>query len=98
VSWSSPHGSYYTSPRDRIIDQQPCVIDPDQVTNPGRVRYTPGIEAHVDAMSPPGAFNYQHEVTYGVSGGTQTVPANTYQPLIVRSKVGGRAYNPAPSP
>jgi hypothetical protein len=98
VSWSSPHGSYYTSPRDRIISQQSCVIDPDQVTHPGRVAYTPGIEANVDAMSPPGAFNYQHEVTFGVSGGTQTVPANTYQPLIIRSKVGGRAFNPAPAP
>lgn len=94
VAWSSPHGSYYTSPRDRIISQQPCVIDPDQVTYPGRVRYTPGETKDVDAMSPPGQFNYQHEVTYGVTGGTQTVPANTYQPLVVRSKVGGRAYSP----
>ena len=94
VAWSSPHGSYYTSPRDRIISQQPCVIDPNQVTYPGRVRYTPGETKDVDAMSPPGQFNYQHEVTYGVTGGTQTVPANTYQPLVVRSKVGGRAYSP----
>jgi hypothetical protein len=96
VAWSSPHGSYYISPRDRIISQQACVIDPDQVTFPGRVRYTPGSTQFVDAMSPPGQFNYQHEVTYGTSGGTQTVPANTYQPLVVRSKVGGRAFNPSP--
>ena len=98
VAWASPHGSYYASPRDRIISQQACVIDPDQVANPGRVRYTPGSVQFVDAMSPPGAFNYQHEVTYGVSGGTQTVPANTYQPLVVRSKVGGRSFNAAPPP
>jgi hypothetical protein len=94
VAWSSPHGSYYASPRDRIINDQDCVIDPDQVTFPGRVRFTPGTEFGVDAMSPPGQFNYQHEVTYGTSGGTQTVPANTYQPLVVRSAVGGRAFNP----
>lgn len=91
VAWSSPHGSYYTSPRNRIISLGACVIDPDQVANPGRVAFTPGTTADVDAMTPPGQFNYQHEVHYPDLT-VQTVPANTYQPLIVRSKVGGTAY------
>ena len=92
IAWASPHGSYYTTPRNRIVSEAPCVIDPDQVTYPGRVAWTP----QENDLGPPGQFLYQHAVTYGVSGGTQTVPANTYQPLVIRSQVGGRAWQNPP--
>jgi hypothetical protein len=92
IAWTFPKGSYYTSPRDRIVDRFPCTIDPDQDTFPGRVAFTPGDTRGVDQLTPPGQYAYQHQVTYGVSGGTQTVPADTYQPLIIRSPVGGRAF------
>lgn len=97
IAWSAPHGSYYTSPRDRIVDQAPCVIDPDQVTFPGRVRFFPGKTKDFDQLSPPGQYWYQHEVDFlGDTERVQTVPANTYQPLVIRAKVGGLSFAQAP--
>jgi len=90
IAWSSPHGSYYTSPRDRIVSQQACDIE---VGAEGWVTWTPGTDVGVDALSPPGQFNFQFE-TFWNDGTSQTTPPNTYQPLIIRSRVGGRAYTP----
>ena len=82
--------SHYYSPFRRIVDQQPCVVDGDQTEdgNRGFVDYFPGTEQGVDAMTPAGAFHMTFEVTYP-SGGVQTIPANTYLPLVIRSTVGG---------
>jgi hypothetical protein len=94
IAWAAPHGSFYTSPRDRIVSEGPCVIDPDQVTNPGRVSWTPDEED----LTPPGQFVYQHQVDSGGLGLIQTVPANTYNPMIIRANVGGRSFNKQPIP
>ena len=97
IAWSYPHGSYYYSPRNRIVDDDPCVVDPDQILNTGFVTWFPGTEKNVDALTPPGQFYYTFEVTYQ-SGETQIVPENTYMPLIIRSRVGGRAFSPPVTP
>jgi len=97
VAFAMPRGSYYTSPRDQIVLRSPCVVDADQ-TEEGRrgwVAWTPGTEIGLDALTPPGQFLYQFEVTYP-SGGVQTIPANTYLPMVIKTKVGGRAYNAPP--
>jgi hypothetical protein len=46
----------------------------------------------VDALTPPGQFLYQFKVKYP-TGGEQTIPPNTYLPLVIKTNVGGRAYN-----
>ena len=86
--------SHYYSPFRRIIDQQPCVVDPDQTEDGKRgvVRYFPGTESGVDAMTPAGSFHMTFEVTYA-DGGVQTIPPDTYLPLIIRSTVGGTRRN-----
>ena len=94
AAFAMPRGTYYTSPRDNIIDLAPCVIDADQTLegNRGFVNFTPGTDIGFDAMTPPGEFLYQFQIVYP-NGGVQTVPANTYLPLVIKTKVGGRAYN-----
>ena len=83
--------SHYYSPFRRIVDQQPCVVDPDQSEggNRGFVDYNPGTEEGVDAMTPAGSFHMTFEVEYPEEAGRQTIPANTYLPLVIRSTVGG---------
>jgi hypothetical protein len=93
IAWSMPHGSYYYSPRDRIVDDDPCVVDPDQINNTGFVEWFPGQPDSDTALTPPGSFLYTFEITYQ-SGETQIIPENTYMPLIIRGRVGGRAFNP----
>lgn len=100
IAWSMPHGSYYTSPRDRIVDEQPAVVDADQVNNTGKVAWTPGTTVGVDALTPPGTFLYQWYVTFTsgeYDGQEWIIPGNTYKPLVIRARVGGRAYNPGGS-
>lgn len=82
--------SHYYSPFRRIIDQQPCVVDPDQTEdgNRGIVRFFPGTEEGVNAMTPAGSFHMTFEVTYP-DDTLQTIPPDTYLPLIIRSTVGG---------
>ena len=80
--------SHYYSPFRRIIDQQLCDVDPDQDNNKGFISFTPGTDEGVNAMTPAGSFHMTFEVTYQ-DGGVQTIPADTYLPLIIRSTVGG---------
>ena len=80
--------SYYYSPTRRIVDESPCVIDPDQVNNKGVVHWTPG----AGELSPPGEFQYIFRVTYP-DGGVQTIPPNTYLPMFIRTPVGGQESN-----
>jgi len=92
AAFTMPRGSYYTSPRDRMLDRSPCVVDPDQVTNTGFISWTPENRPE-DQLTPPGEFLYNFEVTYQ-DGGVQTIPPNTYLPMVIKTKVGGRAANP----
>ncbi len=85
IAFALPHRSYYTSPRDRIVDRAPCIVDPDQAgEGRGYVEWHP----QEGDLNPPGRFLYQFEITYP-SGGTQTIPADTYLPLVILSPVGG---------
>lgn len=93
IAFAMPRGSYYTSPRDQIVSDSPCDVDPDQVNNRGEVSWTPGDPDSDSALTPPGQFLYQFRVEYP-DGGVQTLPPNTYLPLNILTRVGGRAYNP----
>ena len=94
VAFSMPRGTYYTSPRAQIITRSPVDVDPDQVNNKGFVSWTPEPQdsPNEGILSPPGEFLYTFEVTYQ-DGGKQTIPANTYQTMIIKSPVGGRSLN-----
>ena len=94
VAFSMPRGTYYTSPRKQIIIRSEVDVDPDQINNKGFVSWTPEPQGSEDEgiLSPPGEFLYTFEVTYQ-DGGIQTIPANTYQTLIIKTPVGGRSLN-----
>ena len=94
VAFAMPRGSYYTSPRDQIIERSEVDVDPDQVENKGFVSWTPEPQGSSEEgiLSPPGEFLYTFEVVYQ-DGGKQTIPANTYQTLIIKTPVGGRSLN-----
>jgi hypothetical protein len=79
--------SYYYSPAGTIIDgvtEGLCVIDPDQVTNKGKLTWTPG----AGELSPAGTYHYVFLVTFP-GGERQTFPPNTYLPMVIRANVGG---------
>ena len=102
AAFSLPHGSYYTVPRENIFIAAPVDIDPDQINNTGWVEFWPREEGDIDLetgdtldkydMSPPGEYLYSFEIRYP-NGKRQTIPANTYLPLIVKTKPGGRGAN-----
>ena len=93
IAFTLPRSSYYTAPRDVIVPYAPVDIDPDQINNTGWVSWSPGTDEGVDALTPPGQFLYQFRITYQ-DGSIQTIPANTYLPLVIKAKVGGRSQNP----
>jgi len=85
MAFAMPRGTYYTSPRDQQIFEQPCVID--DAAN-GWVTFHPGTTKDVDALWPPGNFLYQFIVTVN-DGSVWVVPENTYWPLHIITRVGG---------
>ena len=93
IAFAMTRGSYYTSPRDQIVNVSPCKVNPDQTEHKGEVAWTPGDSDSDSALTPPGQFLYQFRVTYP-NGSRQTLPPNTYMPLTIETRVGGRAYNP----
>ena len=92
IAFAMPRGTYYTSPRDQIVKRSVVTVDADQVANTGFVSWTPGAQDTDDALTPPGEFLYTFEVTYQ-DGTKQTLPANTYQTMIIKTPVGGRSLN-----
>ncbi len=76
--------SYYYSPTTKIVTNGPCLIL-DQMTNKGEVQWTP---AEGD-LTPPGTYLYTFRITYS-DDTVQTIPPNTYQPLVIRTLVGGQ--------
>ncbi len=92
IAFAMPRGDYYTSPRDQIVKRSPVDVDPDQILNTGDISWTPGAQGDDDALTPPGEFLYTFEVIY-LDGTKQTLPADTYQTLIIRTPVGGRSLN-----
>ncbi len=78
--------SYFYSPTRAIVDDFPCIV----VDAPnGEVEYRPA----VDHLDPPGEFQYTFEVTFPDLT-RQTFPPNTYLPLVIRTRVGGRPGSP----
>jgi len=92
VAFTMPRQTYYTSPRDQIVVRSPCVVDPDQVNNKGFISWTPGAQGEDDALTPPGDFLYNFEVTYQ-DGTRQTIPPISYQTMHIQTPVGGRSLN-----
>ncbi len=76
--------SYYYSPAEKIADQLSVTVDPDQTNNTGWVHWWPP----VGVLDPAGTYQFNFEITYS-GGRVQTIPPNTYLPLVIRSKAGG---------
>jgi len=98
IAFSMPRNTYYTSPRDQIVFRSPCEVDPDQ-TEDGRrgfVTWTPENRGIEDRLTPPGQFLYTFQVTFP-DGSHQTIPANTYETMIILTPVGGRSLNQPPT-
>lgn len=92
IAFTMPRQDYYTSPRDQIVVRSPVDVDPDQVENTGNVAWTPGAQGEDDALTPPGDFLYNFEVTYQ-DGTKQTIPPISYQTMHIQTPVGGRSLN-----
>jgi len=86
IAFAMPRATYATSPRNRIVDESPCNIDPDQTIDGKRgwISWSPS----EDDLFPPGQYLYTFEITYQ-DGSHQVIPADTYMPMKIRSRVGG---------
>jgi len=84
--------NYYVQPTGHIVNWSPCKIDPDQTEegNRGWVYWSPGPIGSDSALTPPGNYLYQFTITYQ-DGSIQNIPADTYLPMVIRTRVGGRA-------
>ncbi len=73
---------HYYSPYTPIVDAGTCVI----VGAPtlGVVSWTP----LAGDLSPPGSFHYYFKITFS-GGAVQSVPAHTYETLVITTKPGG---------
>lgn len=74
--------SHYYSPYRPIVNRGPCQIEDPR--SDGWVFWVP----QSGDLSPPGEFHFVFEVTWN-DGTTQTVPAHTYETLVIRTKPGG---------
>jgi hypothetical protein len=83
ITISHARWDYYYSPTLNIVDEADVVIE-DQGQFPGWVHWIPAI----GDLSPPGGYLYSFKVIYPDLT-EQTVPPNTYLPMIVRAPVGG---------
>ena len=97
ISYAMRQGGFVLFPRDLIVRNDPCVVDPDQFPPPdgkqGWVYWTPGELGSDTALNPSGRYLYTFEVTYQ-DGTHQTIPANTWLPMVVQPKIGGPLVNP----
>ncbi len=77
---------HYYSPFPRLIDRDGADIDVDPTT--GFVSWTPGVVRGTDALHIPGLFDQIWEINWN-DGTVQTVPAHTYEKVVVTTKPGG---------
>lgn len=75
--------SHYYAPFEVIVDRASCDIETPKTD--GWVHWTPG----TGDLSPPGTYHYIFEINWG-DGTRQTVPPNSYETLVVRTKPGGQ--------
>ena len=73
---------HYYSPKTPIVLRGSCDIDGDPTT--GYVDWIPG----VGDLSIPGSFHFIFEINWS-DGTRQTVPAHTYETLVITTKPGG---------
>lgn len=74
--------SHYYSPFEKKVDRYACNIEAPATD--GWVNYVP-LSTHLDIV---GEYHYIFEINWN-DGTRQTVPAHTYETLIVRAKPGG---------
>ncbi len=77
---------HYYSPYILVVDRNPCVVDADPTT--GSVAWTPGVTRGTDQLYLVGSFDFIFEITWN-DGSVQTVPAHTYETIVVTTKPGG---------
>lgn len=65
-----------------LVEDGSCTVNPDQSTYTGWVTWTPG----VGDLSLPGSCRYTFTITYP-GGGIQTIPADGYLSLIIKTPV-----------
>lgn len=75
--------SHYYSPFPKKVDRAACVIEAP--ASDGWIHWNPAVAD----LSPPGSYHYIFEITWN-DGTVQTVPVNTYETLIVKTKPGGQ--------
>lgn len=82
---------YWHGPVGLIVDRSPCVVDSDQTIDGKRgwITWTPSNRGPEDDLTPVGQFLYTFGIIYP-DGGEQTIPPNTYLPLVIKERVGGR--------
>ena len=81
--------NYYYGPTKRIVDESPGTIDPDQVSNPGLVFWSPADET---VLTPPGLYHYSWRLETA-GGKYQSYPTKTYLPMRILTPVGGQALH-----
>lgn len=84
IGWMTWNTSAYYAPTKKIVEESPCVPDPDQIANTGWVDWVPS------GLTPPGDYGFTFKIIYP-GGGLQTIPPNTYEPFHINSPVGGRS-------
>jgi hypothetical protein len=72
--------SYFYSPSTLIVTNGVCEVNIDQSNYTGYVSWTP----EEGDLTPPGSYAYTFRVQYP-SGGVQTIPGNTYSPLVIKT-------------
>ncbi len=73
---------HYYSPYTPIVDAGPCaIVGP---ATDGVVSWSP----LAGDLSIPGSFHFRFAITFG-SGAVQTVPAHTYETLVITTPIGG---------
>ncbi len=73
---------HYYSPHLPIVVAGSCNIVGDPLD--GEVSWSP----QAGDLSPPGSYHFVYHITFA-GGGVQTVPAHTYETLVVTTKPGG---------
>ena len=89
ISYAMRSGGFVLFPRDLIVREKDCdILDQTVEKNLGWVSWTPD----EGDLTPSGRFQYTFEVTYQ-DGTHQTVPPNTWLPMVIQPKVGGPLVN-----
>ena len=85
IAYAMRSGGFVLFPKDLIVREKDCVVlDQTVEENLGWVEWYPD----EGDLTPSGRFQYTYEITYQ-DGRHQTVPPNTWLPMVIQPKVGG---------